>query len=122
MLRGAADRLEASLQELGVDHDVKEYPAAGHSFLNDHDRSDLPLAVSVMMTLPGMGFHEPSAADAKQSEERRVGKECVGTRRSRWSPYQYKKKATIVEVLVDIVATHLNHIKDKLTQNRTERI
>src|SRR3546814_6347897 len=55
MLRGAADRLEASLQELGVDHDVKEYPAAGHSFL--------------------------------RSEERRVGKECVSTCRSRWSPY-----------------------------------
>src|SRR3546814_11160467 len=27
-----------------------------------------------------------------RSEERRVGKECVGTCRSRWSPYHYKKK------------------------------
>src|SRR3546814_18319030 len=26
------------------------------------------------------------------SEERRVGKECVSTCRSRWSPYHYKKK------------------------------
>src|SRR3546814_14143676 len=26
-----------------------------------------------------------------RSEERRVGKECVSTCRSRWSPYQYKK-------------------------------
>src|SRR3546814_13388652 len=26
------------------------------------------------------------------SEERRVGKECVSTRKSRWSPYHYKKK------------------------------
>src|SRR3546814_15685482 len=26
-----------------------------------------------------------------RSEERRVGKECVRTCRSRWSPYQYKK-------------------------------
>ena len=67
MLRGAADRLEASLTELGVDHDVKEYASAGHSFLNDHDPADLPLALSVLMKLPlpGMGFHEPSAADAK---------------------------------------------------------
>ena len=65
MLRGAADRLEASLTELGVDHDVKEYAPAGHSFLNDHDPADLPLAMSVLMKLPGMGFHEPSAADAK---------------------------------------------------------
>src|SRR3546814_13331302 len=27
-----------------------------------------------------------------RSEERRVGKGCVSTCRSRWSPYQYKKK------------------------------
>src|SRR3546814_16188540 len=26
------------------------------------------------------------------SDERRVGKECVSTCRSRWSPYHYKKK------------------------------
>src|SRR3546814_15226405 len=29
-----------------------------------------------------------------RSEERRVGKECVSTCRSRWSPYHYKKKYT----------------------------
>src|SRR3546814_16102878 len=28
----------------------------------------------------------------KRSEERRVGKECVGTCRSRWAPYHEKKK------------------------------
>src|SRR3546814_14828817 len=28
----------------------------------------------------------------RRSEERRVGKECVSTCRSRWSPYPYKKK------------------------------
>src|SRR6188474_3681540 len=27
-----------------------------------------------------------------RSEERRVGKECVTTCRSRWAPYHYKKK------------------------------
>src|SRR3546814_16182330 len=27
-----------------------------------------------------------------RSEERRVGKECVSTCRSRWAPYHYKKK------------------------------
>src|SRR3546814_17865973 len=30
--------------------------------------------------------------DDYRSEERRVGKECVSTCRSRWSPYHYKKK------------------------------
>src|SRR3546814_20039535 len=29
-----------------------------------------------------------------RSEERRVGKECVSTCRSRWSPYHSKKKST----------------------------
>src|SRR3546814_16433384 len=29
---------------------------------------------------------------ARRSEERRVGKECVSTCRSRWSPYHKKKK------------------------------
>src|SRR3546814_14704819 len=29
-----------------------------------------------------------------RSEERRVGKECVSTCRSRWSPYNYKKKSS----------------------------
>src|SRR3546814_12814624 len=29
-----------------------------------------------------------------RSEERRVGKECVSTCRSRWSPYNEKKKMT----------------------------
>src|SRR3546814_15727372 len=30
----------------------------------------------------------------KRSEERRVGKECVSTCRSRWSPYHEKKNST----------------------------
>src|SRR3546814_16759901 len=32
------------------------------------------------------------ALQVDRSEERRVGKECVSTCRSRWSPYHYKKK------------------------------
>src|SRR3546814_14561574 len=31
----------------------------------------------------------------RRSEERRVGKECVSTCRSRWSAYHYKKKTKI---------------------------
>src|SRR3546814_17468112 len=38
-------------------------------------------------------FQIPQAGDGTEdrSEERRVGKECVSTCRSRWSPYHYKK-------------------------------
>ncbi|MBE7189249.1 dienelactone hydrolase family protein, partial [Jatrophihabitans endophyticus] len=35
-LRGAAAKLEDALAERDIAHDVKEYPSAGHSFLNDH--------------------------------------------------------------------------------------
>src|SRR3546814_20310501 len=37
-------------------------------------------------------------AEEARSEERRVGKECVSTCRSRWAPYHYKKKPTQIIV------------------------
>src|SRR3546814_5465570 len=39
----------------------------------------------VILGLIGMGFCDPQKH--LRSEERRVGKECVSTCRSRWSPY-----------------------------------
>jgi len=69
MLRGAADRLDRALTTAGVDHDVKEYPEAGHGFLNDHESAGdrLPLLVTVFDKLsPGTGYHEASAQDARR--------------------------------------------------------
>lgn len=60
-LRGAADRLERALTADGVAHDVKEYPGAGHAFLNNH-RDPLSRAMRVV----NMGYHEPSAKDARR--------------------------------------------------------
>src|SRR3546814_19049190 len=37
----------------------------------------------------------PASTPPDRSEERRVGKECVSTCRSRWSPYNTKKKKDI---------------------------
>src|SRR3546814_17220568 len=34
-----------------------------------------------------------------RSEERRVGKECVSTCRSRWSPYHYKNNTTNTRII-----------------------
>jgi len=62
-LRGAAQRLEQALIANGVAHDVKEYPEAGHAFLNDHERTALYV---VVMSLVGGGYHEPSAQDARR--------------------------------------------------------
>ena len=66
-LRGAAARLERILTTVGVPHDVKEYPDAGHAFLNEHDPQDMPLVFKVMSwTVGGAKYHAPSAADARR--------------------------------------------------------
>jgi carboxymethylenebutenolidase len=65
-LRGAASRLERALSAAGVDHDVKEYPDAGHSFLNNHNRADVSAVFVVMAKLTGAAYHEPSAQDARR--------------------------------------------------------
>src|SRR3546814_15219861 len=43
--------------------------------------------VTVINFLEGTRFSEAKRITNKRSEERRVGKECVSTCRSRWSPY-----------------------------------
>jgi carboxymethylenebutenolidase len=67
-LRGAADRLEGALTACGVPHDVKEYPDAGHGFLNDHERAGDPMPLTVRLARPILryGPHEPSAVDARR--------------------------------------------------------
>ncbi len=68
-LRGAAARLERALTAVGVEHDVKEYPEAGHAFLNDHetagDKTPLFFAVTGKLA-PGAGYHDESAQDARR--------------------------------------------------------
>lgn len=62
----AAPRLEEALTALGVDHDVKIYPDAGHGFLNNHDPADLTLMLRVLTRASGTRYHEPSASDARR--------------------------------------------------------
>ncbi|MFD8000454.1 dienelactone hydrolase family protein [Streptomyces mirabilis] len=62
MLKGAAARLDSALERLGVVHDVKEYPQAGHAFLNDAEVGPRPLRPLFRVT--GMGPHPEAAADA----------------------------------------------------------
>jgi carboxymethylenebutenolidase len=45
--------------------DVKEYPDAAHGFLNQHDGT-IGVLITVMGRLLGVGYHEPSAADARR--------------------------------------------------------
>jgi carboxymethylenebutenolidase len=58
-LRGSAAKLERMLEEHGVEHDVKEYADASHSFLNDHEG-----VWRVADRVLGIGLREEAADDA----------------------------------------------------------
>jgi carboxymethylenebutenolidase len=60
-LRGEGARLESVLTEAGVPNDVKEYPDAGHGFLNQFEGM-----FAVIGRFAGMGYHEESARDARR--------------------------------------------------------
>jgi carboxymethylenebutenolidase len=68
-LRGAATRLEYALSELGVEHDVKEYPDAGHGFMNDHEGAGDPvpgvIALAAKFT-PTFGYVAEATLDARR--------------------------------------------------------
>jgi carboxymethylenebutenolidase len=61
-LRGAAAKLGATLTKAGVPHDVKEYPSAGHSFLNGGESG--PKIMRPLLRVAGMGPEPVAAADA----------------------------------------------------------
>ena len=62
----SASKLERALSAAGVAHDVKEYPGAAHSFLNDHDPADASRLMIALARLSRSAYHEPSARDARR--------------------------------------------------------
>ncbi len=80
--RGAAARLKQVLDSAGIECDVKEYPGAGHSFLNNHPGAlavfrgaagpdaTMPRLFAVLgvvsRPLMSMGYNEQAAADARR--------------------------------------------------------
>src|SRR3546814_14470517 len=69
--------IDAAQQQVGA---IGLHRAVAGAFGRDHRRE-----IQVLQAA--------NHGDARQrSEERRVGKECVSTCRSRWSPYHSKKK------------------------------
>jgi len=66
-LKGAAARLETALETAGVEHDVKEYPEAGHSFLN---HSEAPGWMKPLARPMNAGFVDTAAADAWERIDR----------------------------------------------------
>jgi len=59
--RGHAARLDRALTAVGIEHDIKEYPDAGHAFLNDHHDK-----LFRMLKVVGIGYHQPSEQDARR--------------------------------------------------------
>lgn len=60
-LRGRAQRLENALQTLGIEHDVKEYPDAGHSFMN---RINVGPGLGQLVKFIGLDYRHESAEDS----------------------------------------------------------
>src|SRR3546814_20325329 len=95
----SSDLREQSLPQVGPSLLVGADPHPGGGVVGDGD-----LRGSVVDDLPQLGADQPEVVALQQaggvglvdevfnSEERRVGKKCGDTCRSRWSPHNYKKK------------------------------
>jgi carboxymethylenebutenolidase len=64
--RRAAIRLEEALTALGVEHDIKTYPDAGHGFMNDPDRADQTLLLGLLAKVSGTRYQEDATHDARR--------------------------------------------------------
>lgn len=61
-LKNVAAKLETALTSLGIEHDVKEYPTAGHAFLNDAQTG--PRLLRPLFRVAGVGPDPQASADA----------------------------------------------------------
>lgn len=65
-LTDAPSRLEHALTTHGVPHEVQVYDGAGHGFLNDHPKDEVPLWAAVAGRFAHTAYHEDSAAAARR--------------------------------------------------------
>lgn len=73
---GAAAKLEAALTTLGIEHDVKEFPTAGHAFMNDVAVGPRPLRP--LMRVMGIKPDPAAAPEAWQRIEDHFAKHLKG--------------------------------------------
>ena len=59
--QGVADQLQRALERALVAHDVKEYPDAGHSFMNNHQSLWFKL-----LRFSGIAYNEQATLDARR--------------------------------------------------------
>jgi carboxymethylenebutenolidase len=60
--KGVADQLQQALERALVPHDVKEYPDAGHSFMNNHRG----YGILKILRISAIGYNEPATMDARR--------------------------------------------------------
>jgi len=65
-LKSAPSKLERALEKNDVPHDVEVYAEAAHSFLNDHDPSDVSVLFRLFAQIIGAGYEEEAASDARR--------------------------------------------------------
>ncbi|GAP56543.1 dienelactone hydrolase, partial [Arthrobacter sp. Hiyo6] len=75
-LPGAAAKLEAVLDRLGIEHDVKEFPNAGHAFMNDSEEGPRPLRP--LFRVMGIKPEPEAAQEAWQRIEEHFAKYLKG--------------------------------------------
>jgi carboxymethylenebutenolidase len=66
-LPGAAAKLEATLENLGIEHDIKEFDGAGHAFMNDAEEG--PRLLRPLFRVMGIKPDPDAAAEAWQRIE-----------------------------------------------------
>src|SRR3546814_19170319 len=71
--------------------DANMFVSAGKWFLAGMTADSTAATFTDGVVIPEFVFVAFQMTFSARSEERRVGKECVSTCRSRWSPYLYKK-------------------------------
>src|SRR3546814_1678144 len=74
------------LSSLILKHD-SDAPLAGLDTVPREDWPPVPVVFWAFRVMVALGLCMLALGIASRSEERRVGKECVSTCRSRWSPY-----------------------------------
>jgi carboxymethylenebutenolidase len=75
-LQGAAAKLDAALESLGIEHDVKEFATAGHAFMNSEEEG--PRALRPLMRVLGIGPDPQSTPEAWRRIEDHFAKHLKG--------------------------------------------
>src|SRR3546814_18232070 len=96
----SSDLVDAAVRGVAVQRAVVRDQFAGIGVFRQHFRDWPGVAAprQAAAQAQAVGGFRPVVAHQERSEERRVGKECVSTCRSRWSPYHTKKNRTMAVI------------------------